>query len=75
MQFQGDVQATAVDGSIRSTTTDDQGRFAIDLAPGTYVLIALTGSDGGPPSAVPKTVEVRAGSYTEVTLEVDTGIR
>lgn len=73
--FRGDVQATATDGSTRSTTTDDRGGFTLDLAPGTYELVALTASDGGPPTAKPETVDVRAGSYTEVTLQVDTGIR
>jgi Carboxypeptidase regulatory-like domain len=73
--FLGDVQATATDGTIRSTTTDDRGRFTLDLAPGTYRLVALTASGGGPPTAEPETVEVLAGSFTEVTLQVDTGIR
>jgi hypothetical protein len=73
--FSGEVQATAADGSTRSTTTDDRGRFTMDLVPGTYELIAVTTSSGGPPTAKPQTIEVHEGSYTAVTLEVDTGIR
>ena len=66
--------ATSADGSTGSATTDDQGRFTLDLTPGTYELIAVT-DGGGPPTAIPLTVQVLAGAYTQVTLEVDTGIR
>ncbi len=72
--FRGEVQATATDGSMRSTTTDDRGRFTLDLAPGTYDVVAVT-SSSGPPTAKPQTIDVHEGSYTRVTLEVDTGIR
>ena len=72
--FAGDVRATAADGSTTTATTDPQGRFTMDLVPGTYTVAAVT-TDGGPPTAVPMTVVVRAGTYVRVTLEVDTGIR
>ena len=74
LPFQGDVEATSADGSTRSVTTDDRGRFTMDLAPGTYELVAVT-DGGGPPTAIPLTVQVHAGGYAQVTLEVDTGIR
>jgi hypothetical protein len=73
--FQGDVLATASDGSTTTVSTDAQGRFTMDLRPGTYVVIAVSPSGSGPPTPVPQTVQVRTGSYTRVTLEVDTGIR
>lgn len=73
--FQGDVLATASDGSTTRISTDAQGRFTMNLRAGTYVVIAVSPSGGGPPTPVPQTVQVRTGSYTRVTLEVDTGIR
>jgi hypothetical protein len=73
--FEGDVLATASDGSTTEASTDAQGRFTIDLRAGTYVVVAIVPNGGGPPAAVPQTVRVRTGSYSQVTLEVDTGIR
>ena len=73
--FQGDVVATAADGSTTTTTTDDQGRFTIDLVPGTYTVVAVTSGNGVPPTPIPQNVVVRDRAYTQVTLEVDTGIR
>jgi len=72
--FQGQVAATASDGSTTTVATDADGRFTIDLTAGTYTVAAVT-SGGGPPTAVPRTVTVRDGAYAQVTLEVDTGIR
>ena len=47
----------------------------MDLSAGTYVVVAVTGSAGEPPTAIPQTVQVRTGTYTRLTLQVDTGIR
>jgi hypothetical protein len=73
--FQGDVRARASDGSTTTVSTDEQGQFSLSLRPGTYVVVAVPPSVGGPPTSVPQTVQVRTGSYTQVVLEVDTGIR
>ena len=73
--FRGDVVATASDGTTTMATTDAQGRFTMDLRAGTYVVIAVMPNGNGPPTPVPQTVQVDAGAYTRVTLEVDTGIR
>jgi hypothetical protein len=73
--FRGDVRATASDGTTTTVTTDARGRFAMDLREGTYVVIAVTPSGSGPPTPVPQTVQVDAGAYTRITLEVDSGIR
>ncbi len=67
--------ATASDGTTTTVTTDAQGRFAMDLREGTYVVIAVTPNGSEPPTPVPQTVQVDAGAYTRITLEVDTGIR
>jgi hypothetical protein len=72
--FHGEVRAMGSDGSSGSATTEANGSFRMDLAPGTYELVAVT--DGpGPPTAIPLTVTVRSGAYTRVSLQVDTGIR
>ena len=73
--FQGQVQATAADGGTTATTTDVDGRFTIDVSPGTYEVVALTTNGGGPPTAIPQTVVVSEGAYTSVALELDSGIR
>ncbi|HEX6843578.1 MAG TPA: hypothetical protein VF235_00540 [Actinomycetota bacterium] len=70
----GTVRATGEDGSVHEGETDTQGRFAIDLPPGTYVVVAVT-ETGGPPTGIPQTVPVVAGQPLRVDLEVDTGIR
>jgi hypothetical protein len=69
------VQATASDGSTTTVSTDAEGRFTMNLRSGTYVVVAVTPNGSGPPTPVPQSVQVRNGSYTRVTLEVDTGIR
>jgi hypothetical protein len=73
--FRGDVMATASDGTTTTVTTDARGRFTMDLREGTYVVIAVTPNGSGPPTPVPQTVQVEAGAYARITLEVDTGIR
>jgi hypothetical protein len=73
--FQGDVRATASDGATTTVSTDAQGRFTMNLRAGTYDVVAVSPSGSGPPTPVSRTVQVRTGSYTQVTLEVDTGIR
>ena len=75
LPFVGEVQATASDGNVTTVTTDAQGSFTMDLVPGSYTLVAVTAGDGGPPTPIPQTVMVAQGSYTQVTLEVDSGIR
>ncbi len=72
--FQGQVQATAADGATTTGTTDGQGRFTIDVAAGTYDVVALP-ANVGPPTAISQTVVVREGDYTSITLELDSGIR
>lgn len=51
------------------------GRFQVALAPGSYTLVPQSPSPGAPPSAEARSVEVRAGAFTAVTIEYDSGIR
>ena len=75
LPFVGDVRATASDGTVTTAKTDDHGGFTMDLVPGSYTLVAVTEGNGGPPTPIPLAVTVEQGSYTQVTLEVDSGIR
>jgi hypothetical protein len=70
----GTVRATGEDGRAWEDETDDAGRFAVDLPPGVYEVVAVTGA-GAPPTGVPQTVQVVDGQPLRIDLEVDTGIR
>ena len=72
----GFVTASDESGEVARVHTDVVGRFEMSLDPGTYSLVAVLDDGGaGPPTPVPQTVVVRGGSFTEVSLEVDSGIR
>jgi hypothetical protein len=59
---------------IRSVRSGSDGRFALTLAPGTYVLEPR--APAGPlPSGRPVLIHVRTGKLTRVVLSMDTGIR
>jgi hypothetical protein len=70
----GTVRASS-GGTSYEDVTDSQGRFAIDLPPGTYEVVAVT--TVGPPTGNPTIVTVHegAGPPQRVDLMVDTGIR
>ena len=72
--WQGKVQAFTLEGRLaREVNTDERGAFELPLEPGTYNLIPYTLD--GPPNAKMQQVTVRSGTFTDVTLQVDTGIR
>ncbi|HEX6475057.1 MAG TPA: carboxypeptidase-like regulatory domain-containing protein [Candidatus Limnocylindria bacterium] len=62
----GDEVATVVTGA--------DGRFQVDLAPGTYE-VQPQPVEGLMHTAVPVTVHVASGEPAEVTISYDTGIR
>lgn len=69
------VSVSAPDGSVATQTrTDTEGRFAVAVAPGEYVLQPVVES-GGAASSTPLQVSVSDGEFVAVTLQVDTGIR
>jgi hypothetical protein len=72
--FQATVEVT--DGSGRvlaSTRSDSSGRFAVDMAPGSYLL--RIGGLSTPRFAKPVSVTVGAGQTATANLTVDSGIR
>ena len=72
--YEGTVVATDVEsGAEHTVDTDADGRFELPLEPGTYEVTIV--SESSPPFAKPQTVTVEPGSFTEITVSVDTGIR
>jgi len=63
----GDVVAT-----VRS---DGDGRFAVALDPGQYLVQAVVEPGGPGMSAKPVDVTVTSGAFTDVNVPVDSGIR
>jgi hypothetical protein len=56
-------------------TSGADGRFKVDLRPGTYSLTGLTSGSSPMPRPIPTSVTVTQGSYTTVNVEYDSGIR
>lgn len=73
--WQGVVRVSTPGGEVvDETSTGSDGRFGIALGPGSYVVVAVVGSQGLT-SASPASVTIESGAWTEVSLSVDTGIR
>jgi hypothetical protein len=60
--------------TVTRYTAGSDGRFRVPLFPGTYLLDPLPGATGFPFSS-PQTVVVQSGTFTDVTISYDTGIR
>lgn len=60
-------------GDEFTVMTDADGRFELPLEPGNYEVSIV--SESSPPFAKPQTVTVDPGSFTEIAVSVDTGIR
>jgi hypothetical protein len=74
LPYEGTVIVTdAESGEEFTVETDSEGRFALSLEPGTYEVSIV--SETSPPFAKPQTVTVEPGSFNEITVSVDTGIR
>jgi Carboxypeptidase regulatory-like domain len=72
--YEGTVIATDVESGAEFTAdTDADGRFELPLEPGTYQVSIV--SDSQPPFAKPQSVTVEPGSFAEIIVSVDTGIR
>ena len=58
---------------VERITSGDDGKFAVDLEPGEYVIAPEGGNPY--PIAQPVPVTVAPGQYAEVEINYDTGIR
>jgi len=72
-----EVQLTAGDEVVGTAVSDADGRFTIEIEPGSYMLSAVL--DAEPPASMlfakPVSVTVVANGTVEANLLVDTGIR
>ena len=71
--WQGEVRATARDGSVVDGVSDEDGRFRLDVPAGSYEVTAVPTE--GIARGIPVIVRVAAAATVEVTVHVDTGIR
>jgi len=70
-----DVEVLRGGDVVARVTTDAEGRFEVPVPSGDYSVRAVL-ADGGPGMSVqPVDVTVTEGSYVEVTVSVDSGIR
>jgi len=71
------VVIKAKDGTEAArTTTDTQGHFLVSVAPGDYdVQVAIVPGTVGMRQQTPGDVHVVAGQTTQITIQLDTGIR
>jgi hypothetical protein len=67
------VVTNASGAEVARVTTDQNGMATIDLPPGEYTITPKI--EGRLPSGAPVTATVFAGQYTEVSLELDSGMR
>jgi hypothetical protein len=63
------------DELVKSTDSGQDGRFRIDLEPGSYELLPVVSESGGLPYGKRVLVVVESGKYNRVTLSLDSGIR
>lgn len=59
---------------IKSFSSDVDGKFFVDLAPGIYTVTSV-GNLGTMPRALQQTAEVAKGKYTQMDFQFDSGIR
>lgn len=60
---------------VATVRSGADGKFSLELAPGTYTLTPSAVGGSRLPAGGPADVAVRPGRYSEVTLNMDTGIR
>lgn len=65
------VQVVQGSSVLATVTTGPDGRFSVALPPGTYTMRSRSGL----PTLRSQNVVVTAGTYTEIELHADTGMR
>lgn len=69
------VTNAATNAAAAEVTSDITGRFAIALPPGAYRVQASDPSGKPVPYAAPRPVTVDPGRYTEIAIQLDSGVR
>lgn len=60
---------------IKTASTDENGKFSVELPPGEYAIRSAAAADIRPYCSNRDTIVVKSGSYTDTTVYCDTGIR
>ncbi len=60
---------------VARAQSGEDGRFRVDLVPGRYTLVPQSPDGAGLPYGAEQQAEVRAGEYTHVDVQYDSGIR
>ena len=72
--YQATLTVRSLDGmQVAQFQTDAQGRFQVPLVPGEYILHPE--SPNGLPFANDQSFTVQTGSFTQITVHYDSGIR
>jgi hypothetical protein len=69
------ITVTAHGDDVAEGTSGSDGRFRIDLEPGTYTVVAGSPDGRGIAIGTPVDVVVREDAFAHVDLSVDSGIR
>jgi hypothetical protein len=69
------VVRDAAGHEVARTHSGADGHFKVDVAPGTYTVVGLSIGSSMLPRPIPTTATVTSGSYTNVNVEYDSGIR
>ena len=70
-----EVTEAASGRPVKTFQSDEQGRFSVALPAGEYVIRGADSSKPFPRCSSPGPFTVRTGSFTEVAVSCDTGIR
>jgi hypothetical protein len=75
--YKTNLDITSVSGTqiVKEFSSGANGKFKIDLPPGEYAIQSAASSNALFPRCATSAVTVAAGSYTNITINCDTGIR
>lgn len=75
--YKTSLVVTTVDGArvIKQFSSDDSGKFEVKIEPGEYAIRSAAAANILPYCASNGTVRVNTNSYSEITVNCDTGIR
>lgn len=74
--YETELSVTDLDGMVVAVAKSDvNGYFRVPLPPGRYILVPETPHSHAPPFTQPIPFEVIPGSFTQLTVNYDSGIR